>query len=103
MAIYRHENDRALVEIPTEVRLSNQVVFSGTNDKLIIPNGIFFLEYLEPDKLGSVTLKDGAGNTICSGLSAFENDYSPLRCDGGIEIVGDVVMAKGFVLPGVFA
>ena len=82
--------------------MSNQVVMYGTNESYPVVDGIFFLEYLESDGATTVTIKDGDGNTICTGVSDFSNDYSPLRCDKGIEFVGDVAIAKGFFVPGVF-
>ena len=103
MAIYKAQNRRQIAQITWEERLSNQVILSGKDDSLSVPRGIFFLEYLEADKFGTVTIKDGDGDTICSGISAFHNEQVPLRCDKGIEIVGDVTIAKGFVVEDVFA
>lgn len=103
MAIYRHQNLRALSDISLAERMNNQVELLGTNEKLFLTKGIFFLELLVIEAGKTVTIKDGAGRTIATGLTGFEQDYSPLRCDYGIEFVGDVELAKGFVLEEVFA
>ena len=103
MAIYRAKNRRAIAKITPEERLANQVVLSGTNQTLDVSKGIFFLEYLEVDGAGTVTLLDGNSDQICSGITAFNNDKIPLRCDYGITITGDVSIAKGFVVEDAFA
>jgi hypothetical protein len=96
MARYKSENIRPISRITPEQRLSNQVVLSGTDDTYPVTNGAFYLEYLEAGT--TVNVLDGDGNTICTGIAAFSNDHVPLRCDGGIEIVGAVTIAKGFFL-----
>lgn len=98
MAIYRHKNLRALTNITLGERLSNQVLISGADQKLLTPKGIFFLEFLKSEDSTVVSIKDGNGDTIATGLTGFDQDHSPLRCDNGIEFVGDVEFAKGFVL-----
>jgi len=103
MAIYRHTNLRALAEITPEQRLSNQVTFSGSTELVLsVPKGIFFLELLVLESSKTTTIKDGDGNTIATGLTGYSQDHSPLRCDRGIEFVGEIEFAKGFVLNGVF-
>ncbi len=103
MAIYKPQIGRAIVEILPEDRLSNQVVFSGNSGNTIsVPNGIVFLELLQVDSGGTVQIDDGDGNTISTSISDFAQDHSPLRCDKGITITGDVDFAKGFVIYGVF-
>ena len=94
MATYSTQYRNPLSKITAEERLSNQVVLSGTDDTYPISNGIFFLVLLETT--GTVDIKDGDGNTICTGISGFSNDHDPLRCDKGIEIVGTAPIAKGF-------
>jgi len=101
MAIYRSQNNRSLATITPEERLSNQVVLTGTNEKLLSDKGIFFLELLECS--GTVEIKDGKGRTIASAATSFSQDHSPIRCDFGIEFVGTVAVAKGFILESVLA
>ena len=103
MAIYRALNGRSIAEITPEQRLSNQIVVTGVNQTLILAKGIFFLEYLEAETGTTVTIEDGEGNTMCSGVSNFNNDRVPLRCDYGFTITGNVTIAKGFVMDGIFA
>jgi hypothetical protein len=98
---YIPPTNKALSPISQAVRLSNQVVLSGTNDAYSVPKGIFFLEFLEMSS-GTATIEDGDGNTIATGVTAFSNDHSPLRCDLGITITGSISMAKGFHIPDVF-
>lgn len=102
MAIYRATNGRSFSQIPEEIRLSNQVVISGTDESLILKKGAFFLETLQVSSNGNVTIKDGAGNTIATGVEDFSQDHSPLRCDHGIEFVGSVQFAKGYVVENCF-
>jgi hypothetical protein len=98
---YRHPNLRALSDIPFETRLSNQVILSGTDPTLSVPDGIFFLESLIVSS--GVTITDGKSNSVVAGVTSFDHSLSPLRCDYGITITGTVVYAKGFVLDGMFA
>jgi len=103
MTIYRHKNLIGLANITIADRMNNQVTFVGSNESLSVTKGIFFLEMLVLESGKTVAIKDGEGNTIATGLTGFEQDFSPLRCDYGIEFVGDVEFAKGFVLEGIFA
>lgn len=103
MAIYKAKNRIAISEITPAQRLSNQVIFSGSSgNSLSAARGIVFLELLIVDGAGSVEIKDGNGDTISTGVKDFSQDHSPLRCDRGIEIIGDVGFAKAFVIEGVF-
>jgi hypothetical protein len=102
MPIYRHKNLRAIAEITPTDRLRNQVTFVGSDEVLSLPNGIFFLELLVLEGAKTVAIKDGNGDTIATGLTGFEQDHSPLRCDRGIEFVGDIEFAKGFILEDAF-
>jgi hypothetical protein len=74
----------------------------GANPEQLVEGGIFCLEYLEVESGGTATIKDGDDNTICSGITILHCDKSPLRCDQGIKIEGDITIAKGFVLNRVF-
>jgi hypothetical protein len=95
MAIYRPTTTRPLPNIKEADKYNNMVILSGTNQEFIQSGGVFFLDYLTGT---SVTIKDGDGNTIVSGLSNFALSESPIRCDNGISITGTVVIAKGFYL-----
>lgn len=84
-------------------KCNDQVILSGVNEAYLVPKGVFMLEYFEAKATTTIILKDGKGNIIGSGVSAFSNDQSPLRCDYGIMIVGEVTMLKGFILRDVFS
>ena len=103
MSIYRHDNLRAIQSFSLGDRLGNQVEIVGTDEKLLSKKGIFFLELLVVEAGKTVTIKDGKGRVIATGLTGFEQDFSPLRCDYGIEFVGKVELAKGFIIDSVFA
>lgn len=103
MAIYRPPNPRALAQISYESRLSNQIVFNGSSGNTIsLPKGSVFLEFIQVESGGTVTIEDGKSITIVSGLTEFSNDHSPLRCDYGVTITGDLEIAKGFIQDGIF-
>lgn len=102
MSIYRPQNSRSFTNTHEKINLSNQVVFSGTDEFLSVPKGTFMLELLQVSGSGSVTIKDGDGNTIATGVKDFSNDHSPLRCDKGLSFTGDVQFAKGYVVENCF-
>jgi hypothetical protein len=101
MGIYRVKNSRALAALDTN-RFDNQVVLSGENEQILVQTGIFSLEFLEAELGTTVTIKDGNGITIASGVSSFSQDHKPLKCEYGIKIVGKVSMAKGSIYEGIF-
>lgn len=105
MSVYRSQanKSRAIREITPEDRLSNQVVISGTNQSISVAQGALFIEVLQVDSGGTVEIKDGSGKTISTSISNFEQDHSPLRCDLGATITGDVDFAKGFIIEDLFA
>lgn len=98
MAIYRSQKGRPLSEICSHQRLNNQVIISGTDEELIIPNGILCIEFVTTDSGDSITISDGDGNVIVSNLEEFSQDYVPLKCVGGMSYTGTAKMIKGFVL-----
>lgn len=103
MAIYKAETRRALSRITPEERLSNQIIFTGSSDNSIaVPQGIVFIELLIVDGAGSIEFKDGNGDVIATGVTDFSQDHSPLRCDRGVTMTGDVAIAKGFVIADAF-
>lgn len=102
MAVYRPQDLNAISEITLANRLSDPVYITGTDQTISVPKGIFFLEMLIIDGSGTVTITDGNGNVIGTGVKDFEQDYSPIRCDEGVTLTGDVALAKGFVIQSVF-
>lgn len=102
MAVYRSTNNKTLNGYNPSIRISGQVVLSGTDPEFVSDNGVFFLEMLQLGTGVTVTLKDGDDVTIATTVSSFSQDQSPLRCDKGIKITGTVIMAKGFIMEGCF-
>jgi hypothetical protein len=101
MSIYRAENLRS-IRLSDYNKSDNQVIFSGENESYIVHRGIFLLEYLEAESGTTITIKDGNGRIMASGVSSFSQEHSPLRCEYGIEFVGTLSMAKGYFMEGVF-
>jgi len=103
MAIYRAVSCRNIAEILSSDRLSNQIVFTGNSGNILsVPKGIFFIEFLQAESGGSLTIEDGNGTIIATGLTEFSQDYSPLRCDRGVTITGDIALVKGFAIEDIF-
>ena len=100
MARYIAPNNRQ-VAIPEHARYSNQVILSGVDESYPITNGIFYIELIEAAAGTTVEIKDGKGNTVLPAISDFSQDYSPIRCDYGVDVTGNLVALKGFFLQGV--
>lgn len=96
MPIYQTPNLRKITVQPQD-RFNDQVILTGVDQQYLVPNGVFFLEFLEANAPG-VTISDGAGNVMANTIELVYGDYSPWRCNGGIVITGTIVQAKGFVL-----
>lgn len=101
MAKYQSRNARKVV-VEEQDRYNEQVILTGNNESFLVPKGVFFIDYVEAVSGTTVTLTDGNGQTIVSSLSSYSQEYSPLKCEGGVTITGNVVMVKGFVLRQVF-
>ena len=84
-------------------RVNNQVILLGNNESHLVPKGVFFVEHFEAVAGTTIAIADGEGRAVASAAVNFSNDYSPLRCDLGITITGNVTMLKGFVVESVFA
>ena len=104
MAIFQHR-DRVTVspEAVEQARLNDQVVLTGNNEAFVIADGIFFVEFFEAAAGTTITITDGNSQAIVAGIASFSNDHSPIRCDKGLTITGNLVMLKGFVLRGIFS
>jgi len=99
MSVYRTKNNRPLSGYTPAQRASGQVILYGTDPTVSCPKGIFYLELLRVDDTGAgITLKDGDGVTMATGVLSFEQDQSPIRCDNGITLTGFVIIAKGFIV-----
>lgn len=102
MTIYKAPNNRSQALFDYADRINNQIILYGTNQTFPVDKGIFFLEYLETDGATTVTIKDGNDVQMTDAISEFNQEVVPLRCDYGITITGDVVIAKGFFVERVF-
>jgi hypothetical protein len=102
MGIYRPVSRRSINRIDIEDKMSNQIVLNGLNPEIFIDKGTVFLEMIEVQGSGTVDILDGKGNLIASGVVALSQDTSPLRCDYGVTLTGNITIAKGFVLEGIF-
>lgn len=102
MSIYRQPNARSFHNITTGDRVTNQFIISGSDDVLLLPKGVAFIELLITKAGSSIEIKNGKGVTISTGITDFQQDMSPLRCDYGFTIVGDIEFAKGFIMDQVF-
>jgi hypothetical protein len=102
MARYIAPNNKKL-SLSERDKYSDQVIMSGVNESYPVAKGVFFLEYVEAATGTTVVIKDGHGNVIISGIDKWDQDHSPIRCDLGVEFVGNLKIAKGFFLAGVFS
>lgn len=83
-------------------RLNSQFLLKGINpsipSKLANKDVIVFLEYVQAST--TIELQDANSISIVAGIvSPLDLTRSPLRIDGGLKIVGTVLIAKGFVIP----
>lgn len=85
-----------------DAQLNNQVVISGNDETYSVAKGVFCIEHIEAVSGTTIIIKDGLGATVASGVSYFASDRSPIRCDYGIAITGNVAMLKGFVIESVY-
>lgn len=103
MARYTSRNHQAISAMANEeARLNNQVILTGAGESFPVPRGVFFLEYLEAAAGTTVDLTDGQGRSIVTGIGFFSNDKAPIRCDYGIVVAGNLIIAKGYVVRDVF-
>jgi len=101
MAVYRAENQSPFEINPDVRRHVNQVIFSGTDQSIKVESGFFMLELIVVPSGETVTLTDGTGRAMISGLTGFSQEHSPMKCEKGLTITGNVEIAKGFEVPGV--
>ena len=101
--IYKPKHDRPLATIQQADMVNNQRILSGTDPEYLTDNGVFFLDTLVIESGKAVTIKDGNDETIVTGLTTgFSSSKNHIRCDNGIKITGDVLMAKGYIIENVF-
>jgi len=101
MAVYRTQDSMPFDIDPDVRRHGNQVILSGTDQSIEMKKGFFMLELLVVPTGETVILTDGNGREIASGVTGFSQEHSPLKCEKGLVITGDVEIAKGFEVPAV--
>lgn len=102
MAIYRPFRVSPLVNISPAEMYNNQVVLSGTDPEILSARGVFFLDTLVLADGETVDISDGNDNVIVTNMIGFSSSKNHVRCDYGIKITGDVLMAKGYLIENVF-
>jgi benzoyl-CoA reductase/2-hydroxyglutaryl-CoA dehydratase subunit BcrC/BadD/HgdB len=83
-------------------RINNQIILVGVNESYPVAKGVFFIEYFTAAAGTTVAIADGEGRQIVAAVSAFANDRSPLRCDYGITVTGNLAILKGYFVESVF-
>lgn len=101
MTVYISPKNR-VITVSEKDRYNNQRIITGVDQSFLIEKGIFFIEYIESTTGTTVSIADGDGTTIATGISYFSQDYSPIRCDYGVTITGNLIMLKGFIMQNVF-
>jgi hypothetical protein len=105
MATYRIKNAQSLGPISAADKLRGQVVIANDTNAdidLSASKGIFFLENIVASS-GTLTVKDGDGVTVFTGLSSLDFQLSPMPIKHGIEVTGSILYLKGFILDGVLS
>jgi benzoyl-CoA reductase/2-hydroxyglutaryl-CoA dehydratase subunit BcrC/BadD/HgdB len=103
MAQYMSRNRAAIsAQAMAEARSNNQVILTGVNEARLTEKGVFFVEFLAAAAGTTVAIADGEGRQIVAAVANFSNELSPLRCDYGITVTGNLSMLKGFIVEGVF-
>jgi hypothetical protein len=102
MGIYQPPINKALGIDHERAKFSDTVIITGDDQELLVPKGAFFLEYLEAETSTTVKLSDGDSVEVVPAISSFNSDHSPMRFDHGIIIDGNVLIAKGYVVRGIF-
>ncbi len=104
MAIYRRtSNIRPISTITLAEHLSNQVVLSGTNPSLITNSdkGFVLIHSMEVDTGDTITITDGNGVAMLTGIAGYRAYFVPILCEKGVTITGDVLNAICSVFEGI--
>lgn len=103
MAQYMSRNRQPIsAQSMADARANNQVILDGVNQARAVAKGVFFVEFLAAAAGTTVAIADGEGNQIVAAIANFSNELSPMRCDYGITVTGNLSMLKGFIVEGVF-
>ncbi len=101
MSKYIAANTRKIT-ITENSKINDQIVLSGIDESYYVSKGTVLVDFIACPGTGVITLNDGKGNLVATGVNYFANDHAPLRCDYGVIITGQVSMLKGTVLRNVF-
>lgn len=100
-AVYKPYSDNPVGRIAPEDMYRNQRILSGANPEYLSDDGIFFLDTLVLASGETVDLADGKDRSVVENMLSVELNNNHIRCDYGIKITGNVVMAKGYVVENV--
>jgi hypothetical protein len=100
-AIYKPYCDNPVGHIAPQDMYRNQRVLSGTDPEYLSDDGIFFLDTLILESGKTVSITDGKNQSIVTEMISASFNNNHLRCDYGIKITGDVIMAKGYIVENV--
>ena len=101
MAIYIPPNTRKL-DIKESDRYNEPVILTGIDESFTVINGVFFIESLRAVAGTTVAINDGAGTAMIPAVDEIDLEHSPIRCDGGVSVTGNLAYLKGFVVRNVF-
>jgi len=99
--IYKPYSDNPVGRIAPEDMYRNQRILSGADPEFLSDDGIFYLDSLILASGETVVIKDGQDRVVVPDMISFESAFNHIRCDYGIKITGNVVMAKGYVVENV--
>jgi len=90
------------IAITENNKINDQIILSGINESYFVDKGTILVDFISCPGSGVITLNDGKGNLVATGVNYFANDHAPLRCDYGVSVIGQIAMLKGTVLRNVF-
>jgi len=99
--IYVPYSDNPVGHIAPQDMYRNQRILSGTDPELLTADGIFFLDTLVLATGETVNIKDGNDRVVVDNMLGVTLNNNHIRCDYGIKITGDVIMAKGYLVENV--
>jgi hypothetical protein len=99
--VYKPYSDNPVGQIAPQDMYRNQRILSGADPQFLSDDGIFFLDTLVLASGETVTITDGKDRTVVTSMLSFSSSKNHIRCDYGIKITGNVVMAKGYIVENV--
>lgn len=99
--IYKPYSDNPVGHIAPQDMYRNQRILSGADPEFLTEDGIFFLDTLVLASGETVDISDGKDRLVVENMLSVELNNNHIRCDYGIKITGNVVMAKGYVIENV--